>query len=170
VQQADFQRFHAVMHGMAKVYEREIDQLLLDAYWLALRDWTFPEFEQAAGQLMRSSRFMPRPADFNALRQAARPTVGEAWARVLAHASGGYRDGSGLDPVIDRAVKTLGGYRAIAMTQTDQLHWVEKRFAQHYGDMLEASETRAALGFDPDPDAPWSLPRRAPTTPGLTKL
>ena len=170
MQQTDFQRFHAVMHGMSKVYERELDNLLLDAYWLALRDWSLEEFQAAAGQLMRTSKFMPRPADFNELRKAARPTVGEAWAKVLQHLKGGYRAGDGVDPLTDKAVRAMGGYRALAMMPADQLSWQEKRFAQHYGDMSEAVETRAALpqlagGIEDT----WFLPRQQQPK-GLAKL
>lgn len=161
MQQADFQRFHAIMTGMAKVYEREIDNPLLDAYWLALGDWSLGEFERGAATLMRTSKFMPRPADFNDLRKADRPTAGEAWARVLEHCKRGrYRDGSGIDPEIDQAVRALGGYRAIAMTEVDQLRFVERRFAEHYGDIEGAQDARAALGLEPGPEDKWFLPPR----------
>jgi hypothetical protein len=142
MQPADFTRFRNVMFGMGKLYERELDQVVLDTYWLALRDWSLEEFEACAVQLMRSARFMPRPADFNDLRKAALPTKGEAWARVLQHCKSGYRDGKGLTPEIDRAVHALGGYRYLAMAPIDQLQWHEKRFAEHYEDMAEAEEKR----------------------------
>lgn len=144
MQPADMDRFRAVMAGMAKLYERELDAPLMDAYWLALRRWSLHEFEQAAGHLMTTSKFMPRPADFNELRKAARPTAGEAWAEVLEHIKGGYRSG-GLNPETDHAVRTLGGYRALAMLDADQLPWLERRFAEHYGDMAAVAETRTAL-------------------------
>lgn len=178
MQQSDFQHFHAVMLGMSKIYERELDQPLLDAYWLALRDWPLQEFERAAAQLMRTSRFMPRPADFTVLRRAERPTAGEAWALVLEHLrTGAYRWDSGpptwndampkLDRSIERSVRALGGYRALAMMPIDQLPWQERRFAQHYAEMTEVEETRAALGFggdDPMLPPPGNSPR------GLAKL
>lgn len=148
MQQTDFGRFKAIMAGMAKLYEKELEPILLDVYWLALRDWTLGEFESAAGQLMRTQTFMPRPAEFMALKRAAQPTAGEAWARVLQHLKGAYRAGW-LTPEIDRAVAPLGGYRALAMMPTDELHWQEKRFAEHYADMAEAGETRESLANTP---------------------
>ena len=75
----DFPRFRSVLAGMAKLYERELDGPLLDAYWLALGDWSLGDFEQASRRLMATSRFMPRPADYHELRkQAGAMTAGEA--------------------------------------------------------------------------------------------
>lgn len=145
MQQADFRRFHALLTGMAKLYEREIDDVVLDAYWLALRDWPLQEFEAGAAQLMRTAKFMPRPADFTALRKAALPTKGEAWAAVLQHLKGGYRNGAGLTPEIDAAVRPLGGYKALAFMPLGEMHWQEKRFSEHYGEAAEVREVRAPL-------------------------
>lgn len=146
MRQADFQRFRAVMTGMAKVYEREIDGALLDAYWLALRDWSLADFEAAAAHLMRTSKFMPRPADFHELREAGRQTAAEAWLQALRHAaSSAYRNGPLGDPLIDRAVAALGGYRVIAMCEDDKLGFLERRFAEHYEAIQDAEETRRAL-------------------------
>jgi hypothetical protein len=157
MQQSDFQRFKAVMNGMAKLYERELDAAVLDAYWLALRDWELADFEAAAGQLMRSSKFMPRPAEFHELRKAGRPTAGEAWIRVLEYVRKGYArwEGGGIskfgnapqpdDALIDRAVQAIGGYDAIAMSSTDKTPFLEKRFCEHYDSMQDADEIREAV-------------------------
>ncbi len=157
MQAEDFGRFRSVMAGMAKLYEREIDGPLLDAYWLALRTWSLPDFEAAAGRLMATETFMPRPADFNALRKASRPTSGEAWSVVLDHVrSGRYRWSDGgttftpnapppPDELTNAAVRALGGYKAIAMIDEDQLPFLERRFAEHYTSMQDAAEIRQSL-------------------------
>jgi hypothetical protein len=143
MQQTDFQRFNALMNGMAKLYERELDGAMLDAYWLALRDWELADFQAAAGQLMRTSKFMPRPADFEELRRAARPTAGEAWAEARACFRSGAR-GTG-DPLTDRVVQMLGGYKAMGYTASDQMPFIERRFAEHYTALQDAEEIRAAV-------------------------
>jgi hypothetical protein len=146
MQPADFQRFKSVMTGMAKVYERELDGVLLDAYWLTLRGWSLPEFEAAAAHLMSTSEFMPRPAAFHALRQAARPTPGEAWARVLRHVrTGAYRQGGLRDDTVESAVRALGGYRAIAMSHEERLPFLERRFSEHYATKADVEVIREAL-------------------------
>jgi len=146
VQQADFTRFRAVMAGMAELYQRELSGTLLDAYWLALRDWTLADFEAAAGHLMATNQFMPRPAEFNALRKAGRETAAEAWVRVVRQSP---RWRSGIegddDPLIDACIRAVGGNERIAMTDLDELHWLEKRFTAAYEELRDATETRQAL-------------------------
>jgi len=143
---ADFNRFKAVMVGMAKLYERELDGVLLDAYWISLRGWSLEEFEQAAAHLMGTEEFMPRPAAFNALRKAERSTTGEAWATAVEHArSSNYRSGLLGDPAVDGAVRALGGYVAIARCDEDRLHFLERRFAEHYEAIQDAEDTREAV-------------------------
>ena len=134
----DFARFRAILAGLARVYERELDGPLLDAYWLALRDWPLDELESAAAYLLRSSKFMPRPADFEELRKAGGMTAGEAWQAALVHARGAYRSGPTVGPV-ERAVAALGGWQAIARASTDSLPFLERRFAYHF-EQIEARE------------------------------
>jgi hypothetical protein len=137
VQQSDYQRFRAVMTGMAKVYEREIDDALLDAYWLALRGWALPEFERAAAELMRTSEFMPRPAAFDAMRRkAAEKTAAEAW----------FTSGTSEDPTANRAMRIATQGRYVGHIPLDELPWVQKRFAEAYAELREVTETRQALG------------------------
>lgn len=141
---SDFGRFRAVMTGLAKVYDREIDGPLLDAYWLALRDWSLDDFERAAGHLLATSPFMPRPAAFRALRDAGRLTAGEAFAIALKHAAGGYRYGSTIPPV-ERAVAALGGWAVLARATEDSVPFLERRFAEHYAELEDRVEAREAV-------------------------
>lgn len=142
----DANRFCNLIRGMGRTFGNEPDQCVLDAYWVALRDWELDEFEQACGHLLKTAKFMPRPADFDELRRASRLTSGEAWAEVLDHARNGYRDEPGpQDPRIVAAVRAIGGYQAIAMSRTDQTQFLEKRFAEHYDSISEREEIREAV-------------------------
>lgn len=139
MQQADFERFRAVMAGMAKVYEREIDGLLLDAYWLALRDWSLDDFQAAAARLMQTSEFMPRPAAFNELRKTAtKELAAEAW----------FTSGKSDNPRANRAMHIATQGRYVGHIPLDELQWVQKRFIEVYEELSDVEETRAALGFD----------------------
>ena len=150
----DFSRFRSVLAGMAKLYERELDAPLLDAYWLALRDWPLAEFEQAAGHLMRSARFMPRPADFTDLRKAARMTSSEAFAVALQHGRGAWRAGPAV-PEVERAVQGIGGWLVIAHATTDSLRFLERRFADAYVELVTREEIRDALPQIAGPASTW---------------
>jgi hypothetical protein len=160
MQPTDGKRFRDLIRGMGRMYGQEQDAVVLDAYWLALRDWSFEDFEAAAGQLMRTSKFMPRPADFNDLRKAARPTVGEAWDKARRACGSAIicgqitNNGTSGDPLIDRAVRAIGGYGAIAMCDTEKLHFLERRFCEHFESMRDADDVREALPQIAGPDRP----------------
>lgn len=150
MQPTDADAFRNIIRGMCKLYAQEPDSALLDAYWLALGNWSLAEFSEAAAHLMAHNKFMPRPADFNELRKAGRPTVGEAWAKAIrscrsAWTPNGYRGGTSGDELVDRAVRSIGGYAAIAQCEQDKLHFLERRFSEHYEAQQDAEEVREAL-------------------------
>jgi hypothetical protein len=144
MQPIDGKRFRDLLRGMARTFGSDIDNVTLDVYWLALSGWTAEEFEAAAAHLLRNSRFMPRPADFTALKKAGSLTAAEAWDSILQHCKGAYRDGAGLDNggPIDTAVRGLGGYRAIAMHDIDYLPIMQRQFVERYQESCDVLETR----------------------------
>lgn len=143
MQAADFARFKAIITGMAELYQRELSGPLLDAYWISLTDWDLAEFEVAAGQLMKTSEFMPRPVAFNQLRKAGRPTAGESWAEVLNCA----RRGLPLpcDETLRRAVAAIGGIRTVMMSDVEKTPFLERRFVEHFESIADAQEIREAV-------------------------
>lgn len=151
MQEADSLQFRNLMRGMCKLYSQEPDALLLDIYWLALKSWSIEDFEQAAAHLMSTAQFMPRPADFTALRKAGRPTSGEAWIKAMGNSRSAIvcgqvtRGTSCGDPLIDRAVHAIGGYGILAMCESDKLCFLEKRFCEHFESMQESDDTREAV-------------------------
>lgn len=141
----DRQVFVETLIGFAELKGRQLSAPALELFWNAMQDWTIEEFRAAANHLLRTCEFMPTPKDFYDLRRAERPTAGDAWAKVLDHLKGGYRNGAGLTPEIDRAVRAMGGYRALAMMPVDQLPWQAKRFADAYADVGTVLEAQSAL-------------------------
>jgi hypothetical protein len=142
----DFERFHMVLAGMAELYNRDLSPVLLDAYWLALRAWSLPDFEQVAAHLMAVGTFMPRPSDFNQMREAGKPTAIEAWDYVLRNCTR-WRTGEqgDDDQAINHAIRAVGGNERIAMTDTDSLHWTQKRFIEAYDEWRDVGGRREAL-------------------------
>jgi hypothetical protein len=145
MQPSDFQRFRAVLTGMAEMYQRELSPTLLDAYWLALRGWALADFEAAAAHLMATARFMPRPADFTDLRKAARMTAAEAWDCAIAACPGWRYGTASVNPLVDRVVRMLGGYERLAMEPLDTQHFTRNKFIEFYESAGDAEETRTAL-------------------------
>ena len=118
----------------------------LSLYWLALADWPLDDFRRAATHLACSVEFMPNPFHFDQLRQSAQPTASEAWERVLtAIRSMNQYDPVSLDGRTDQAVRAMGGYSRLAMTQIDEMHFRALEFAQLWADGAQVEEARTAL-------------------------
>ena len=147
----DRQPFLEIVLGFAELKGRTLSVPALELYWRAMRHWSIEDFKAAADQLLRTCKWMPEPKDFEDLRKAARPTAGEAWERAR-KASGTAivcgqvtHNGSCGDALIDRAVRAIGGYGVIAMSETSKLPFLERRFAEHYESIQDADEVREAL-------------------------
>jgi len=177
MQVSDFAVFRALMTGLGKVYEREIDEPLLDAYWLALELWSIEDFSAAAKHLMRCGRFFPRPSDFEDLRRSAtqRDAV-EAWetARRIARNAislGRVRtDVTCGDPLIDRAVAAIGGYGTIALCDSAWMHALERRFLDAYSESRDVHDARAALAHLVPASTPLPAPKGKSATTLLTPV
>lgn len=114
------------------------------AWWNALhRDWTLVDFQRACQRLQLECEFMPNPFHFEQLRQSQMLTAGEAWGLVRDAARSG---GECPDhPRIRAAVRALGGMRAIGFTNTDQMQFLERRFAEHFQAIGDAQAAREVL-------------------------
>lgn len=144
MQPSDKPKFLAVLNGLAAIKPgAKFTAEGLGMWWQAMADWDIEEFSSAAAHLAKSCEFMPNPFHFEQLRKASRLTAGEAWAEVREIVrAGGSSHG---DPAVDKAVRALGGYRALGMTNTDQMHFLERRFAEHYEDIGERDDVREAV-------------------------
>lgn len=127
----------------------QLTELSYQAWWLALRDWTLDEFNQAAQQLLANSKWMPTPSDFMEIRKRVRRRKEEAWL-LAKRSSGSCRTNDGRfgdggtcgDELIDRSVRIIGGYRAICECNVDKLEWLQKRFFETYETIQDVYETR----------------------------
>lgn len=145
MQATDFQRFATLMRGMGRVFSSDLDNSVLDVYWITLRDWSMKDFEGAVAHLMANAEFMPRPADFSKLRKASKPTTAEAWATVLKRCVN-WRNPIENPDVIDQAVAGIGGYRTIAMADVEQsLPHLQHKFLAAYADLDGAVTVRESL-------------------------
>lgn len=147
----DRKKFVEVVMGFAELKGKQLSTPALELYWRSMQHWELPDFLAAAEQLVRTSEFMPTPKDFEDLRKAGRATAGEAWAHAVAscgscHSALGYTSGGTCgDHFVDRVVRAIGGYRAIALCDPEKLHFLEKRFAEHFESMQDAEDVREAV-------------------------
>lgn len=146
MQPSDGNRFRNLMRGVGRMFGQDLDDVVLDAYWIALRDWTLKDFEAACAHLMSNSKFMPRPADFNALRKAGEPTPSEAWQTAMDNCLGWRTGSSNAGEMIDSVVRSVGGYRAIALADEETaLPHIERRFKEAYTQLADRQPVREAL-------------------------
>lgn len=145
---ADRKRFLEVVVGFAELKGKQLSAPALELYWRSLQHWALGDFLAAAEHLIRTCEFMPLPKDFEDLRKAGRATAGEAWAKAVAncgscHSALGYTSGGTCgDPFVDRVVRAIGGYKAIAMCDSEKLHFLERRFAEHFESIQDAEDIR----------------------------
>lgn len=137
---ADRAEFAKVMLGMQEIYGQKLSRAAIELYWAALADWTLDAFQAAAAQLLRTSRFLPRPADFAELRKAAAgQNADTAWDELI-HAHGECSDAVGA-----RALRSLGGWRVVGFADMDRLPWLKERFREAYGNFQATAEARVAI-------------------------
>lgn len=165
--ESDYDAFAAIIVGFAELKGRALSSAAIRLYWGAMHHWDLEDFRNAAEHLLSTSEFMPTPKQFEDLRKAGRPTAGEAWDRAVKACGSAIdcgrvtRRGTCGDPLIDAAVRAMGGYGAIAMCETEKLPFLERRFAEHYVE-IQGSETARtevpALAYHNPPTAALAGP------------
>lgn len=149
MQSEDGKKFTAVMTMLFELYDKPNSQPVLDLYWNSMRDWTLPEFEAAVQLLVKTSKFMPKPADFNELRnKVLLENSAEVWARVdryLKYSPSGYTMADGTPPEIANAIRAAGGANTVGMRTYTEAQFLEKRFTEAYRSLVEVATARAAL-------------------------
>ncbi len=141
----DRPEFVRVLNGLATIKRVDLTKDVYEIWWQSLRDWPINDFKDAAGYLLLNCQFMPTPYDFQQLHKKGEMSAHEAWAMALHHAEGAWRKGVLGDALTDRVVAMLGGYSVIALTKTDKLGFLERRFLDAYNELLDTSVVREAL-------------------------
>lgn len=127
MQAPDRAEFARILTAMAQVHGRTLTTEQLEVYWLALEPLSTDAFRTLAGRLMREHEFMPKPADWFRLAKAeAGGGWSSAWEEVI------HNHGETADPIGQRALRALGGWRVVGFANTDRLPWLAERFREHY--------------------------------------
>jgi hypothetical protein len=147
--ETDLPEFLKVMNGMASIKKSPLTDEGLELWWDMMReDWTIDDFKVAARRLLKTKQFMPQPSDFHELLNAAKDTAGEAFAWLnqwLVYSPNGYTLNPDCPRRIATSIAAMGGVNAYAMCDSEKLHFLEKRFCEHYDQIGDAMETRAAI-------------------------
>lgn len=109
--ESDRTEFGKILFGLGEVYGESLSAPRIDAYFLALSDLTIEQVDAAVTNLMRSSKFFPRPAEIlDAARGNIEDQAHRAWSTFLdAAADSGYASVQFYDPATAYAVDAVFG-------------------------------------------------------------
>ncbi len=139
------EEFVRVLTGIATIKGKDLTKEAFELWWNAMQGWEISDFKEAAGYLLNNCQFMPQPYDFEQLRKKNAPSAREAWAKALQHAERAWKQGVLGDALTDQVVAMLGGYRTLALTDSDKLGFLERRFIDAYDDFQDTGGVREAL-------------------------
>lgn len=142
----DKPKFVEVLMGLAAIRGKELTKEAINLWWASMSRWSIEDFTGAASHLVSASQFMPTPYDFDQLRKAGEPTASEAWTEAF-EACRDWRNPEALpNGRISRAAAAVGGFRAIAMCDTERdLPHVQRRFLEAYEELSDVESVRDAL-------------------------
>ncbi|MBU6392535.1 MAG: hypothetical protein KGQ83_09885 [Planctomycetes bacterium] len=56
--------FEKRIAALAELHNREMTDVLMNIYWEALKDLSYEDFNRTANEMVRASKFFPKPAEF----------------------------------------------------------------------------------------------------------
>ncbi|MBN1225005.1 MAG: hypothetical protein JXB23_17285 [Candidatus Aminicenantes bacterium] len=133
----DNKRFAAVMAALGEIFDtgRGPTAVKTELYFQALEEFTIEQIELAAKKLIKVREFpsFPKPAEIsNIILESLKPKGLEAWGMVM---TGLERGEQPKDAQIRLVIDRLGGWSWLQGRSYDELHWLEKRFIDHFQDV-----------------------------------
>ena len=127
--------FREYMVLLGEIHNRELSDLLLDAYWKILEPFSDDACKKSFDQLIAISKFFPKPPDFlEILRGTIQDTAVLAWEKVdsTVKSHGPYVSVKFDDDVIHSCIELMGGWVALCNEDIKNWHWKQKEFVQLY--------------------------------------
>jgi len=130
------QRLAVVINGLAATYSKEVSKAMLTGYGMGLADLPIESIERGAASALRASRFMPTVAEIreHSGHVSAEHRAVLAWQHVdralVTH--GYYRSVSFDDPVINGAVRAMGGWIKLCTIEERDFAFAKRDFERAY--------------------------------------
>lgn len=133
----DKKEFAVCITALAVAYGKEVDKVLIAAFWEFLKDLPLDSIKRATVHAARTLRFMPTVAELRELSGVitTKRRAVLAWDIVSAAAGsiGSYRSVHFGDPIINAAVRSLGGWPALLSRGGEDFDkWARKEFIDAY--------------------------------------
>lgn len=128
-------KFKKYMATLCELHDRTLSKLLTDLYWKVLDPFTDQQCEAAFKEIIYSSRFFPKPADFIEVLQGSKKTrATEAWLEALETLKriGNYESVKFADSVIHSVIMAMGGWPEFCMMGNNEVKWKQKEFERLY--------------------------------------
>jgi hypothetical protein len=128
-------KFKEYIATLCELHDRKVSRLLTDLYWKVLQPFTDEQCEAAFKELIYSSKFFPKPADFMEILNGKKENrATEAWLETLNAIAriGNYQSVKFSDPVIHSVVQALGGWPQLCMMEAKEEKWKQKEFERLY--------------------------------------
>ena len=147
--------FASRMIAMAEVFGAKISEASITLYFDTLRGMAIEDFNMAASQLLRQSKFMPKPSEF--LEQSGSGVRDRgllAWLDVRASTSsvGSYCGVLPRCPVVAKCIHAMGGWVALCRSEEAE-HFLRSRFVDLF-EMYDRSRSElpapSVIGGDSD--------------------
>jgi hypothetical protein len=141
-------KFKSYMTALCELHDKTMSKLLTSLYWKVLEPFTDVECEEAFKELILSSKFFPKPADFiEILGRKNGDRAALAWISVVetVRRVGNYQSVQFADPIIHSVLEFLGGWSKTGEWKENELKWIEKEFVKYYGIMAAKKEHPAYL-------------------------
>jgi hypothetical protein len=161
--------FKQYMAALSEIHNKDLSALLNSIYWETLKPYTDEECERAFKELVFSTKFFPKPADFlELLRGKTEDLGGRAWIKVIEaiRQPGPYKAVQFYDPVIHSIFKFWGGWPCVQEWKDSELKWKQKEFERLYALMARDNNhpeylpgvhesENAANGYEIKPEVVW---------------
>lgn len=155
---SDKTRFAHLLGLLAETFHKPLSHAQLEAFWIATNNLTLQQLETATLHLLKSSKFMPTPAD---IREAAQPLpspleAAAAWESIINR----FRNPQASQPsnLALRTLKLIGGWNTLGNRSPEENDtWSRKEFLRLYEELASSPSHSQNLLLD------------NPKTPNLAK-
>lgn len=113
MQTQDSEKFVTAIAAMCSVFGKEADDATFEGFKIGLKDMPIEAIQRAVGEAIRTRKFMPTVAELRELGGEVTPQARAivAWGVVSKASAGGYYESVDFDdPVINAAIRNLGGW------------------------------------------------------------
>ena len=139
----DKPEFASVMTALCTAFGKELDEAILEAYWMALEDMPLDEFKQGSKKCLQEEEWMPKPGAIRrsagALTPESRSVLAfETMSRAISE-QGAYASVCFDDPLINATIRNMGGWLELCNSPADKFNGLIRRdFERIYKALLES--------------------------------